>query len=100
MTHRQCGIAAESYTACLLAQCGYDVLVQYGPNQPDYDLIAVKDKRILPVSVKGSQNAEWMLAVHFVKRGDYHAAIDQWLSSQREDVVYIFVQFIDVELGH
>ncbi len=26
MTPRQCEIAAESYTACLLAQAGYDVL--------------------------------------------------------------------------
>ncbi len=46
MTSRQCEIAAESYTACLLAQCGYDVLVQYGAKQPHYDLVAVKDKRI------------------------------------------------------
>lgn len=100
MTPRQCEIAAESYTACLLAQCGYDVLVQYGANQPHYDLIAVKDKRILPVSVKGSQDGGWMLAVRFVKPGvNYHAAIDQWLSIQREDVVYLFVQFINVALG-
>jgi len=30
MTSRQCEIAAESYSACLLAQSGYDVFVQYG----------------------------------------------------------------------
>jgi hypothetical protein len=56
MTPRQCEIAAESYAACLLAQAGYDVLVQYGANQPQYDLVAVKGKRILPISVKGSQD--------------------------------------------
>ncbi|MES2948165.1 MAG: hypothetical protein V4858_06425 [Pseudomonadota bacterium] len=100
MTSRQCEIAAESYTACLLAQSGYDVLVQYGANQPHYDLMAVKDKRMLPVSVKGSQDGGWMLAVKFVIKGtNYQQAIDKWLASQRDGVVYVFVQFRDVELG-
>jgi hypothetical protein len=100
MTPRQCEIAAESYTACLLAQSGYDVLVQYGANQPHYDLVAVKDKRIIPISVKGSQDGGWMLAVRFVKPGvNYQAAIDKWLSVQRDDVVYVFVQFLHVPLG-
>ena len=100
MTLRQCEIAAESYTACLLTQAGYDVLVKYGANQPHYDLVAIKDRRILPLSVKGSQDGGWMLAVRYVKEGvDYHAAIDQWLSMQRDDVVYVFVQFIHVPLG-
>ena len=40
MTPRQCAIAAEAYAASLLAQAGYDVLVQYGANQPHYDLVA------------------------------------------------------------
>ena len=100
MTSRQCEIAAESYTACLLAQCGYDVLVQYGANQPHYDLVAVKNKRIIPISVKGSQDGGWMLAVRYVKPGvDYQVAIDKWLANQRDDVVYIFVQFMNVALG-
>ena len=100
MTSRQCEIAAESYSACLLAQSGYDVLVQYGANQPHYDLMAVKEERILPISVKGSQDGGWMLAVRFVKPSvKYHAAIDKWLSIQRGDVVYIFVQFLHVPLG-
>src|SRR6185295_3386336 len=100
MTPRQCEIAAESYTACLLAQCGYDVLVQYGAIRPHYDLMAVKGRRILPVSVKGSQDGGWMLAVRYVGNGvSYHAAIDKWLSVQREDVLYAFVQFIHVPLG-
>lgn len=100
MTPRQCEIAAESYTACLLAQCGYDVLVQYGANQPHYDLMAVKEYRKLPVSVKGSQDGGWMLAVRFVKPGvNYHQAIDQWLSIQREDIVYVLVQFLSVPFG-
>lgn len=100
MTPRQCEIAAESYTASLLAQCGYDALVQYGANQPHYDLVAVKDTRFLPVSVKGSQDGGWMLAVRYVKPGvDYLAAINMWLRAQRPDVVFIFVQFSHVNLG-
>jgi hypothetical protein len=101
MTPRQCEIAAESYTACLLAQSGYDVLVQYGANQPHYDLMAVKgDDRKLPISVKGSQDGGWMLAVRYVKPGvNYVAAIDKWLSVQRNDVVYVFVGFLNVHLG-
>ncbi len=104
MTPRQCEIAAESYTACLLAQAGYDVLVQYGANQPYYDLVAVKGKRTRLISVKGSQDGGWMLAVRYVKEGvNYHAAIDKWLSNhnqlQRDDLVYVFVQFMHVPLG-
>jgi hypothetical protein len=100
MTPRQCEIAAESYAACLLAQCGYDVLVQYGANQPHYDLVAVKDKRMLKISVKGSQDGGWMLAVRHLKPGvGYHEAIDTWLSSQPDDVIFVFVQFMGVPLG-
>lgn len=102
MTPRQCEIAAESYTACLLAQAGYDVLVQYGANQPQYDLVGVQDKRILMVSVKGSQDGGWMLAVKYKFKGmgvTYHQAIDSWLGAQRDDVIFVFVQFMGVALG-
>lgn len=100
MTPRQCEIAAESYAASILARSGYDVLVQYGANQPNYDLVAVKDKRMLKVSVKGSQDGGWMLAVRYVKPGvNYHAAIDLWLSNQPNDVVFLFVQFRGVSIG-
>jgi hypothetical protein len=101
MSSRQCEIAAESYTACLLAQSGYDILVQYGANQPHYDLMAVKgEERKLPISVKGSQDGGWMLAVRYVKPGvNYRVAIDKWLSAQRNDVIYMFVGFLHVPLG-
>lgn len=45
MPPRQCELAAEAYTTSLLAQCGYNVLVQYGANQPEYDLVAVRATR-------------------------------------------------------
>jgi Holliday junction resolvase-like predicted endonuclease len=100
MTPRQCEIAAEAFAASLLARSGYDVLVQYGANQPQYDLVAVKGNRILLVSVKGSQDGGWMLASRFVKSGvGYHAAIDKWLTYQRADLVFMFVQFQSVGLG-
>src|SRR5437879_1074714 len=98
MTPRQCEIAAESYSACLLAQSGYDVLVQYGAHQPHFDLMAVKgEERKLPISVKGSQDGGWMLAVSYVEPGvKYRDAIDKWLAAQRSDVVYMFVGFFHV----
>ena len=100
MTPRQCEIAAESYTACLLAQAGYDVLVQYGANQPDYDLAAVKGKRMLLISVKGSQDGGWMTAVRYKKQNvTYLEAIDHWLGAQRDDVIFAFVQFAHVPMG-
>lgn len=100
MTPRQCEIAAESYAACLLAQAGYDVLVQYGANQPHYDLVANKGNKFLPISVKGSQDGGWMLAVRYKEENsNYHDAIDKWLASQREDTVFLFVQFINIPIG-
>lgn len=100
MTSRQCEIAAEAYAACILAQCGYDVLVQYGANQPHYDLVAIKKNQFLPVSVKGSQDGGWMLAVRYVKKGvNYIQAIDTWLANQRKDTVFLFVQFLGVGIG-
>jgi Holliday junction resolvase-like predicted endonuclease len=97
MTPRQCEIAAESYSACLLARCGYDVLVQYGANQPHYDLVASKGEAFLPISVKGSQDGGWMLAVKYKgKSRSYCDAADLWLSAQRPDIVFLLVQFLNV----
>lgn len=99
MSHRQCEIAAESHAASLLARAGYDVMVQYGANQPDYDLIAVKGQHLLPISVKGSQDGGWMLAVKYkTKERGYHEAVDAWLARQRSDLVMFFVQFYKVAL--
>ena len=100
MTSRQCEIAAESYSASLLARSGYDVLVQYGANQPHYDLVAVKDQRILLLSIKGSQDGGWPLAVNYKNASrTYHETIEAWRSNQRSDVVFILVQFLGIPLG-
>jgi len=100
MTPRQCEIAAEAYAASLLAQAGYDVLVQYGANQPHYDLVANNGPLFLPISVKGSQDGGWMLAVKYKQQGStYHDAIDRWLAAQRPDVIFMFIQFFGVSVG-
>ena len=102
MTSRQCEIAAESFSASVLAQAGYDVLVQYGANQPLYDLIAVKNERILTISVKGSQDGGWMLASRYVKKGvGYHDAIDIWekAQTQRKYLVFLLVQYQNVSIS-
>lgn len=53
---RNIEIAAESITAAQFSRMGFDVSVQYGANQPEYDLVVVKDKWMVKVSVKGSQD--------------------------------------------
>ena len=55
------GIAAEAYAAAILARYGYDISVQYGANQPEYDLIAHHKDKMLKISVKGSQDGGWGL---------------------------------------
>jgi len=41
-----------------------------------------------------------MLAVRYKAPGvSYHDAIDRWLDAQREDVVFVFVQFWRIEMG-
>ena len=55
------GGSAEAYAAALFVRCGYDVSVQYGSNQPEYDLIVVSGEIILKISVKGSRDGGWGL---------------------------------------
>jgi hypothetical protein len=76
-------IAAEAIAAAQLARAGYDVSVQYGANQPLYDLIAVKGDRILQVSVKGSKDGGWGLTQGYKRDGKtYRDAADEcWKST-------------------
>jgi Holliday junction resolvase-like predicted endonuclease len=96
----QVGVAAEAFAAALLAQAGCDVSVQYGANQPEYDLIASRGNRFRKISVKGSQDGGWVLAANLKKGRDYHGAIAEWERRHRDpSVVYCFVQFKGVPLG-
>jgi hypothetical protein len=93
------GVAAEAFAAGLFARCGLDVSVQYGANQPEYDLIVAKGDKLLKVSVKGSQDGGWGLTQSYLEKANYHGAIDTWLSRHKPKTVFCFVQFWNVALS-
>ncbi|HET9624259.1 MAG TPA: hypothetical protein VFP84_22955 [Kofleriaceae bacterium] len=92
------GVAAEAIAAGLFARCNLDVSVQYGANQPEYDLIIAKGDKLLKVSVKGSQDGGWGLTQSYMKNGDYLGAIDLWHATHKPKTIYCFVQFQGVLL--
>ena len=87
------GVAAEAIAAAQIARCGYDVSVQYGANQPEYDLISVYGDKILKISVKGSQDGSWGLTQSYKKGRDYHEATQIWLDKHHEKTIFCLVQF-------
>lgn len=93
------GVAAEAVVTALFARCGYDVSVQYGADQPEYDLMVAKGEKMLKVSVKGSQDGGWGLCQSHIKNADYHGAIDKWASRHRPRTVLCFVQFMGIEMS-
>jgi Holliday junction resolvase-like predicted endonuclease len=95
MTSWQVATAAEALAAAQLARCGWDVSVQYGANQPEYDLVAVDKDRVLKVSVKGSQDGAWGLTQTYLQKADYHRAVDKWLTKHSKKTVFCLVQFKD-----
>lgn len=94
------GVAAEAIVTALFAQSGYDVSVQYGADQPEYDLMVAKGEKMLKVSVKGSQDGSWGLCQSHLKKGtaDYHSAIDKWLARHKPRTVLCFVQFMGIDM--
>jgi hypothetical protein len=94
-----CGVAAEAFAAGQFALFGYDVSVQYGANQPEYDLLIVRGDRTLKISVKGSQDGSWGLTQGLLKDADYHGAIDRWLKRHGARTALCLVQFKDVIPG-
>ena len=91
------GVAAEAFAAALFARLGYDVSVQYGANQPEYDLIAVSGDKMLKISVKGSQDGGWGLTQNYKKDCDYQEAIKKWLSNHHKKTIFCLVQFKGTE---
>jgi hypothetical protein len=89
------GVAAEAIAAAQFARCEFDVSVQYGANQPEYDLIVAREDALLKVSVKGSQDGSWGLTQGFLKKAsaDYHGAIELWLKRHGLQTVFCLVQF-------
>jgi hypothetical protein len=98
MTPYQVGVAAEGFASALFARAGFHVSVQYGANQPGYDLIVEKDKKALLVSVKGSQDGGWGLTQKYMQDGKYGKAIDLWLEKHGPHIVFCFVQFKDSQI--
>lgn len=97
------GVSAEAFVAAQFARYGYDVSVQYGANQPEYDLIAHKEDMILKIQVKGSQDGGWGLTQNFKKEKSYHKAIDDWLANHGKKTIFCLVQFMNIkydELPH
>jgi hypothetical protein len=94
-TSWQVATAAEAFAAGQFARCGWDVSVQYGANQPEYDLVAVNGDRIMKVSVKGSQDGGWGLTQSFIKDADYQGAAEKWLLKHSKKTVFCLVQFKD-----
>lgn len=89
----QVATAAEAFAAAQFARCGWDVSVQYGANQPEYDLVAIDGERVLKVSVKGSRDGGWGLTQSYISNADYHRAADAWLKKHSLKTVFCLVQF-------
>jgi len=89
------GVAAEAIAAAQFARCGIDVSVQYGADQPEYDLTVEHDDLMMKVSVKGSKDGSWGLTQSHLTKGktDYHAAIDKWVARHGAKTVMCLVQF-------
>jgi Holliday junction resolvase-like predicted endonuclease len=93
--------AAEAIAAAQFARFGFDVSVQYGANQPEYDLMiaSAEDGRTLKISVKGSKDGGWGLTqsqLSRIRNADYHAAADAWLARHKSQTAICLVQFQNV----
>lgn len=99
MTSYQVNVAGESFAASVLSHAGYDVAIQFGTTQPDWDLVAVKENRTLKVSVKGSQKAGWGLFQSYKEGRTFHEAVDEWFRTQPPDIVFCLITYCDVPVG-
>lgn len=95
-TSRHVGVAAEAFAAALFARCSLDISVQYGANQPEYDLIVAKGEHMLKVSVKGSKDGGWGLTQSLLREANYHGAVELWLARHRPKTIFCLVQFSGV----
>jgi len=98
-TSWQVATAAEAFAAGQFARLGWDVSVQYGANQPEYDLVVVDRDRFLKVSVKGSNDGGWGLTQSYLQNANYHAAADAWLEKHSKTTIFCFVEFKGIPLG-
>jgi Holliday junction resolvase-like predicted endonuclease len=92
-------ISAEAFAAGMFAQAGLDISVQYGADQPEYDLVIVRGDKFLKVSVKGSQDGSWGLTQSYLENANYQRAADIWFDKHKWKTIMCFVQFKGVKLG-
>jgi hypothetical protein len=50
ITSRHIGVAAEAIAAAQFARVGFDISVQYGANQREYDLAVIRGDMMLKVT--------------------------------------------------
>lgn len=94
----QVATAAEAFCAAQFSRMGWDVSVQYGANQPEYDLVAVDGERVLKVQVKGSNDGSWGLTQAYIKDANYHKAADDWITQYSRLTIFCLVQFKNISL--
>jgi len=100
MNSYQVGVSAEAFAAAVFAQAECDVSVQYGANQPGYDLIVAKGNKLLKISVKGSQDGSWIAAGSMKKKGiSYFQALKNWHKKHKHNIIFCFVQFKSIPYG-
>jgi len=100
-------VGAAGIAAAQFARCGFDVMIQAGPDKPWYDLVVTKGGNLLKIGVKASENGCWRLAESYLLRAahanarkpDIPHAIRMWLDTHGERTVYCLVQFEGVSLN-
>jgi hypothetical protein len=100
-------VAATGVAAAQFARCGFDVMIQAGPDKPWYDLVITKGGNLLKIGVKASDDGRWGLAESYLlraahantKKPDVPHAIRMWLDTHGERTVYCLVQFEGVSLN-
>ncbi|MBA3878588.1 MAG: hypothetical protein C0500_02600 [Sphingobium sp.] len=100
MTGWHVATAAEAVAAAQFARFGFDVSVQYGANQPEYDLMIARGEDILKISVKGSQDGGWGLSqsqLSKLRNANYHGAAEAWYARHRPRTALCLVQFMNVD---
>lgn len=87
-------VSAKSFAAAQFARFGYHVFVQYGANLPGYDLMVEASNKSLIISVKGSQDGCWKLALGYKRGNDHHQAIQAWQEdNDKKGIIFCLVQF-------
>ena len=100
-------VGATGIAAAQFARCGFDVMIQAGPDKPWYDLVVTKGGNLLKIGVKASEDGRWRLAESYLlraahanaKKPDIPHAIRMWLDTHGERTVYCLVQFEGVSLN-